>query len=96
MPTVLAHFTAQELPGTTAILLTGVAIGLAARSRVGLTAWLIVAATLVLGFVAALADHSRWAADLAGTLGATGWDCVWLAAAGLAVCVAWDRADLRS
>lgn len=95
MTFVLAHFTVAELPGTAAILCTGVAIGLAARSARDLTVWLLLAATVCLGAVAALADHVGWAATIAHTLGATGWDWLWLAAAALALFTASRRAPLR-
>lgn len=81
MTTTLAHFTAAELPGTAAILLTGLGIGLAVRGARSLAVWLSLAAVLCLGTVAALADHLAWASALAHVLGASGWDWVWLAAA---------------
>lgn len=94
MTGVLAHFTAAELPGTAAILLTGLAIGLAVRSVRGLAVTLLLGATLALGLVAALADHAGWAGTLAGTLGETGWDWLWLAAAALAAGLAAHRRAL--
>ena len=85
MTTTLAHFTAAELPGTAAILLTGLGIGLAARSVRSLATWLVLAAVVSLGTVAALADHVAWASSLTGALGENGWDWLWLiVAAGFA------------
>jgi hypothetical protein len=94
MVSVLAHFTAAELPGTAAILLTGLAVGLAARSVRGLAVTLLLCATLALGLVAALADHAGWAGALAGALGQTGWDWLWLASAALAAGLAAHRRAL--
>lgn len=95
--TTLAHFTAAELPGTAAILLTGLGIGLAVRSTRGLAVWLALAAVVCLGTVAALADHVGWAASLAGAFGRTGWDWLWLAAAAGVAWLVGSRADgLRS
>lgn len=91
---VLAHFTAAELPGTAAILLTGLAIGLAVRSPRGLVVWLSLAAVGCLGIVAALADHAGWASSLAGMLGETGWDWLWLLGAAGAALLAGSRAGL--
>ena len=95
--TTLAHFTAAELPGTAAILLTGLGIGLAVRSVRSLAVWLSLAAVVCLGTVAALADHVGWASSLAHTLGDDGWDWLWLGAAAGAAWLVGSRADgLRS
>jgi hypothetical protein len=97
MTTTLAHFTAAELPGTAAILLTGLGIGLAVRSVRSLAIWLSLAAVVCLGTVAALADHVAWASSLAHTLGSNGWDWLWLVAAAGFAWLAGTRADgLRS
>lgn len=87
MPTVLAHFTAAELPGTAAILLSGVAIGLMARSTVDLVRGVALAAVASLGFIAATADHLSWAAHVAGALPGNGWDWLWLGAGVVAVAI---------
>jgi hypothetical protein len=97
MTTMLAHFTAGELPGTAAILLTGMGIGLAVRSTRSLAVWLSLAAVVCLGTVAALADHVGLASSLAHTLGENGWDWLWLvAAAGVAWLVGVRADHLRS
>jgi hypothetical protein len=95
MTTTLAHFTAAELPGTAAILLTGLGIGLAVRTTRSLALWLSAAAVVCLGTVAALADHVDWASSLAHTPANDGWDWLWLVAAAVFACLAGSRTDSR-
>ena len=88
MPAVLAHFTVAELPGTAAILLTGLTIGLVARTRLDLFRGLALAVLAGFGFIAATADHAAWASNVAETVPGNGWDWLWLTAAVVAASAA--------
>ena len=86
MPSVIAHFTIHELPGTLALVALGLAAGLAlgTRARARRSVLLVLALALPLLGLAAAADPLEWSSGVKLAI-----DVSWLAASiGLVAAVA--------